>query len=109
MSYIRLKDGDNYLYPEMYGIDTTNVIATITNKSDTYTAIQDCYIAGYIASSTGDRQIGLLIDGVLISSGYSSAALRIGINIFVKKNQVITLSGTANTPNLTIYGLKYHS
>ena len=115
-SYIRLKDGDNYLYPEMYGVDTSNVLysqyAQLNSSSVTdytYTATQDCYFMGCNKS-----KVNTYLDGVRISQvngADGGGADYRNYNILLKKGQKIRMVcyDSWSEMLLIVYGLKYHS
>lgn len=109
-SYIRLKDGNNYLYPEMYGVDTSNVLYSNgeSGASKSYTSVQDCY-ASWVCNPSGNPTY-LKIDNVTIFEFYNSNYKQEGCTYFVKKGQTVSLQSALSVYNtLKIYGLKYHS
>lgn len=98
--YVRLKDGTNYIYPELYGIDVNNVLANEAKSS--YIAIQDCYVF-IVIMNRGSNYI--YIDDVFVAS-----AGRYEENVYfsaqLKKGQKVS---TSSTSTYKVYGLKYHS
>lgn len=74
---VQLKDNGNNLFPlsPLNGIDTSNIIATISisdsHRSDSYTCNQDCYVCpnGYTAGAAklNGRSFGGAWQGSLIA------------------------------------------
>lgn len=74
------------------GIDSSNVIAVVTNDYDvTYTATQDCWLCGY-HEATYANLVQISIDGVVIvnyqNTHSTGDATHWGGMYFLKKGQV---------------------
>lgn len=100
---VKLKDGDNYLYPyaNFMGIDFSNIITSFKTKSyntTTYVATEDCILFGECANGTGFK-----IDDVLIACPSENRAL---INLPLKKGQSLYMNVYVVNA-LKIYGIKH--
>ena len=108
---VKLKDGDNYLYPyaNFMGIDFSNVIATVAIGTK-YTATQDCIVSFYITNRSGEKVLyinDMSADTSKFSIGNSSVT-PIMYNCYVlplKKGDVVKVAGV--NAILYIYGIKY--
>ena len=100
---VKLKDGDNYLYPyaNFMGIDTSNILKSFgakVNPSTTYVATQDSILMGEAVNGTG-----FTLDGVLLGIPSDKRGL---VTIPLKKGQSIYINAYI-TNSLNVYGIKY--
>ena len=102
------------------GIDVNNVLQTIVDESSatswtghgpcSYTAIQDCYVMGYI-SCYNSGIVKILINNVEIGrvfDGDTSQNTTVPINYLLKSGDKIEFSASgSNIKLLKAYGIKY--
>lgn len=102
--YVTLKDNNDYIYPEGYGMDPNNLLASVSD-TETYlrncivTATEDCY-----CMFTGGYYAQRFIDDV----EFGSKDLPI---FFLKKGQTVYQYNLDrdSTHTISLYGLKRHS
>lgn len=92
--------------------DYTNVIREFTTAGDSWTATEDCVVAGYIYCNTENKSAVLKVEGVnviatatFISSTYASSNLDAGF-VYVKKGQTVT-TGADGSYAVKAYKLQY--
>lgn len=90
-------------------IDTSNIVYS-GNIGSGYTATENCYVGGGIYVPNGGATVKLLIDNVEIGTYMGMNA---GNNyhiypfgLYLKKGQKLTLSGTASSQTIKVFGLK---
>lgn len=116
--YTRLKDGNNYIFPELYSVDINNLLYSRETSSwdpviMEYTATQDC-ICNF-KSFNGDSshsvpQGQIYIDNTLMfvrDGGVGSHNLYGYLTL--KKGQKFKMTDCVISNYLKVYGLKVHS
>lgn len=109
---VKLKDGDNYLYPyaNFMGIDFSNIIATVTLSTE-YTATQDCIVSFFISNRVGEKILhinDMKADTAKFSIGSDSSVTPVMYNCYIlplKKGGIVKVTGV--NAKLYIYGIKY--
>lgn len=99
---VKLKKGSDYLYPyaNLNGIDTSNLIASLSNLSTSYTATQDCFAYVHVEDAT------IKIGDVAIM--YAGGSISTNMWVILKKGQVLSATGWGQSRATTkIYGIKY--
>ena len=86
-------------------IDANNVIETLVGNGDmkTYTATEDCIVAGTIVGTSGNTP-ALLVDDVTVV--YTSQNMTIGACVCLKKGQVLGYCMASSGTNLKVYGVQ---
>ncbi len=86
-------------------IDADNVIETLVGNGDmkTYTATEDCIVAGTLVGTSGNSP-ALLIDGVTVT--YIDTNNVIGAFLYLKKGQVLSYRMASSGTNLKVYGIQ---
>ena len=86
-------------------IDADNVIETLVGNGDmkTYTATEDCIVAGTLVGTSGNSP-ALLIDGVTVT--YIDTNNTIGAFLYLKKGQVLSYRMASSGTNLKVYGIQ---
>lgn len=91
-------------------IDTDNVIVPFTTDVSypiTYTATEDCFVIAHLVANRNQTATAR-VDGNEIGTIYNGAdATQIPINVFLKKGQVLTVTGTWTlTTAFAVYGIQ---
>lgn len=86
-------------------IDAENVITTLTGNNDmqTYTATEDCVVAGTFVGTTNNTP-ALLVDGVTVA--YTTLNQTMGAYVCLKKGQVLSYRMASTGTNLKVYGIQ---
>lgn len=109
---IKLKSGDNYLYPQgvLNGIDVSNKISSTSSggtavSSISYTATQDCYVVGLCMVNL--EPVIMTIDGVTVGQWANNKYKIEGACTPCKKGQVVKLASSAPIyPSIYAYAIK---
>ena len=79
---------------------STNTIKTISSRTETYTAVQDCWCVGRIKGGSADP-CGIILDDVLLFN--LDATSYVPVVIPIKKGQKISIKGNATLCSLNFY------
>lgn len=79
---------------------STNSIKTISSRTETYTAVQDCWCVGRIKGGSADP-CGIILDDVLLFN--LDATSYVPVVIPIKKGQKISIKGNATLCSLNFY------
>ena len=79
---------------------STNTIKTISSRTETYTAVQDCWCVGRIKGGSADP-CGIILDDVLLFN--LDAISYVPVVIPIKKGQKISIKGNATLCSLNLY------
>ena len=77
-----------------------NTIKTISSRTETYTAVQDCWCVGRIKGGSADP-CGIILDDVLLFN--LDATSYVPVVIPIKKGQKISIKGNATLCSLNFY------
>lgn len=83
-------------------IDTTKILATITNKEQSWTATDDGYVRCTIVSHSGTGAVVYLDDVNMFSEKMGETTGNGGF--YIKKDQTLS-TGRLGTYTITVYGL----
>lgn len=104
-----LPEGASYYVTDDYdesgfGIDTSNLLATLTSQGASYTATQNCYAIVTISSSSGGFAPQVYIDNVVVLS--VSTGFTLVTNIPIAKGQTISTRANYGNYDVKIYATR---
>ena len=83
-----------------FGFSTNSIIKTISSRTETYTAVQDCWCVGRIKGGSADP-CGIILDDVLLFN--LDATSYVPVVIPIKKGKKISIKGNATLCSLNFY------